>query len=426
VNCPADAKQPANTACTADTNVCTLDVCDGVGEPARTRRQRGHALPRGRGRVRPGRDLRRLEHACPADAKAAVDHAVPCVGGRLRHAENCTGSSTTARRRVPAELDRVPQLGGRLRRGRELHGLVAELPGDGVRAVEHGVPQRRRRLRPGRELHGQRCGVSGGRVQAVEHRLPLGGRRVRHRRAVHGLGRACPADMVSPDTDSDTVCDAIDDCPTVPDPGQADSDNDGDGDACDICTNTLPSYADRGKVTIGKLVTPPGDDTAKIKGRCIPFQETPTVDPMTNGVRLVIQDKNDDTVADWTIPGGAYSTVTKAGWKVHTFPTGMTAQYKNAGTVVPLINGMKKVKFVMKSGQGITKFSSVARTACIRSRRPRAGEGHVHRRSADRRDGSVLRDALPRSGADRDRAAPSLERLDAPLQVTSGSMSGEL
>ena len=176
-----------------------------------------------------------------------------------------------------------------------------------------------------------------------------------------GSSAPCPADAVEPDTDGDLFCDPIDNCPVTPNPGQEDSDGDDDGDACDICTNTLPSYADRGKVVVSKLATPPGDDTAKIKGRCIPFQETPTIDPVTNGVRLIMQDRFDNFVIDVTLPGGAYSTATKSGWKSHTFPTGMTAQYKNAGTIVPLINGIKKLKFVIKTGLGITKFNATGK-----------------------------------------------------------------
>jgi hypothetical protein len=123
---------------------------------------------------------------------------------------------------------------------------------------------------------------------------------------------------------------------------------------------------------------------------------------MTNGVRLVVQDKNDDTVADWTIPGGAYSTVTKAGWKVHTFPTGMTAQYKNAGTVVPLINGIKKAQ-----------VRDEDRPRASRSSAPSARTGVYPIAMGDEpvkvtfiadppigETGSVLRDALPGSGAD--------------------------
>ena len=74
-----------------------------------------------------------------------------------------------------------------------------------------------------------------------------------------------------------------------------------------------------------------------------------------------------------TFPGGAYSTATKAGWKVKTVPTGMSALYKNAGMVVPLIRGIKKVKYVLKNGLGITKFNAVGKggssTASTETRR---------------------------------------------------------
>jgi hypothetical protein len=171
-----------------------------------------------------------------------------------------------------------------------------------------------------------------------------------------GVDATCPADVLVPDADLDAFCDAIDVCPDVFDPAQADVDNDGLGDACDVCSNVLPSFADRSRVTMGQLDTPPGDDTLKIKGRCIPFLEAPAIDPATNGIRIVMHDKFDAVVFDATIPPGQFSTVTRSGWKSHEFPSGITSLYRNPGSVVPLVNGIKKVKLVLKSGLGLTKF----------------------------------------------------------------------
>jgi hypothetical protein len=171
-----------------------------------------------------------------------------------------------------------------------------------------------------------------------------------------GAAAQCPADVGAADTDMDGVCDALDDCPNVSDPGQADTDLDGIGDACDFCTNDLPSFADHSHVTIGRLDTPPGDDTLKVKGRCVPFRESPQIDPVSNGLRVVMQDKFDSVVFDVTIPPGEFSTVTRTGWQQHEFPTGITTQYRNTAAVVPLINGIKKVKLVLKNGLGLTKF----------------------------------------------------------------------
>ena len=97
----------------------------------------------------------------------------------------------------------------------------------------------------------------------------------------------------------------------------------------------------------------------------------------------------------------------------------MTAQYKNAGTVVPLINGIKKLKFVLKSGLGITKFNADRQGRLVPDRPigRRAGEGHLHRRPADRRDRPVLRDVLPGPAAGAELHLRR-RRLDAALQVT--------
>ena len=57
-----------------------------------------------------------------------------------------------------------------------------------------------------------------------------------------GVGRAISVLELCPDADGDGVCDADDNCPVDPNPGQADGDGDGVGDACDLCADSLPNF----------------------------------------------------------------------------------------------------------------------------------------------------------------------------------------
>jgi len=60
-----------------------------------------------------------------------------------------------------------------------------------------------------------------------------------------------------PDTDADGWPDAVDNCPTTPNPDQRDSDGDGVGDACDNCTCTVnPSQIDVDGDGAGDLCDP--------------------------------------------------------------------------------------------------------------------------------------------------------------------------
>src|SRR5690606_38660038 len=111
-----------------------------------------------------------------------------------------------------------------------------------------------------------------------------------------GSEAACPADTLAPDGDGDGFCDAVDTCPATPDPSQVDDDGDGKGNACDPCNNILPSFSDRQKIVITKLNTPLGDDKLKLKGRFIPFLETPAFDPLNNGVRLILETASGETI----------------------------------------------------------------------------------------------------------------------------------
>jgi hypothetical protein len=170
-----------------------------------------------------------------------------------------------------------------------------------------------------------------------------------------GSGTACPADTGLPDGDGDGTCDAEDGCPADPDPTQDDADGDGTGDACDPCSNFLPVLASRPNVKITKLLTPPGDDRLKFSG-AITVPATPAIDPLTNGIRVILADASGALVVDATLPGGLYDPFTRAGWKVN--GTNTTYTYRNAGVVAPLVQGISKV-VVKKSTRtpGAVQFS---------------------------------------------------------------------
>lgn len=64
---------------------------------------------------------------------------------------------------------------------------------------------------------------------------------------------------LDPDTDADTLRDAADNCPTFPNPDQADADDDGRGDACATATSTTVPPTPTARITVFPSLVMPGD-----------------------------------------------------------------------------------------------------------------------------------------------------------------------
>jgi hypothetical protein len=133
-----------------------------------------------------------------------------------------------------------------------------------------------------------------------------------------------------------------------------DTDLDGGCDADQPCLGGVGLT--RAKLTLTKVAAPTGDDGLKLTGEMI-VPTTPVIDPLANGVRLAVTGAN-GTVADVTVPGGAFDTTTKTGWKVNgagtawtfTIKTGVSGITKVSVKKLPLPAGRLKVKVTGKNG----------------------------------------------------------------------------
>lgn len=98
------------------------------------------------------------------------------------------------------------------------------------------------------------------------------------------------------------------------DQATSDSDNDGLCDAMDPCTNGAPVV--RAKLTMSKLSALPGSRKLSFKGdMTVAHPFTPALDPVTNGVRIVLTDASGATITDAQIPAGAYDAIARTGWR---------------------------------------------------------------------------------------------------------------
>ena len=128
-----------------------------------------------------------------------------------------------------------------------------------------------------------------------------------------------------------------DNCPFVYNPGQTDSDYDSLGEVCDPCTNVgdLQTFDSRSDgVTFRRIHedTIPGNDTMAVRGE---FELPPatgfdTLDPSTDGARIVVEAASGRIISDIKLPGGIKEAGVERGWKLD--PRGNKFRYIDQST----------------------------------------------------------------------------------------------
>jgi hypothetical protein len=167
--------------------------------------------------------------------------------------------------------------------------------------------------------------------------------------ACSGSSASFPADDTG-DSDGDAISDPTDLCPTTADPGNLDRDDDGLGDACDPCTNLLDIFAQKSRVRLSDMRTVGSGKTFRFKGILDGVPSEPPIDPVANGVRILLANKLPSApLIDVTVPGGE-------GWKVNT--RGTSFRYRNKAGY----QGITKVRVRMPARRpGRVKFRVVGK-----------------------------------------------------------------
>lgn len=116
-----------------------------------------------------------------------------------------------------------------------------------------------------------------------------------------GVNPFCPDNPEKPDADSDGQCDEIDACTTL-DPGQ------------------IFATKPKSRVVLAKINTDttPGNDTLTVSGQFTlpPGKVFADLDPLNDGILLVIVAQDNFPRVDMTVPPGAFDKATKVGWKL--------------------------------------------------------------------------------------------------------------
>ena len=347
--CPADAKKSVGTQCRAAAGACDVaETCDGASNtcPPDGRAPATTVCRPAAGTCDVAEKCDGASTDCPTDVLTAAGTTCRAAVGACDVAETCSGSSPIC----PADQKQPSGTECRAANGacdvaETCDGTTTACPADGFAAstVMCGAATGACDVDAFCTGFSSTCPANGFRPIGTVCRESTS--TCDPAETCTGTSAGCPADVPFLDTDNDTVCDGQDDCPNNADASQADTDGDGIGDACDPCTGG-PLFTSA-KLKLTKLLFPGGDDGMTFKAS-VTLPGGTTVDPVAQGVRLIISRADGTKVVDIALPAGAFDIGAGYGWRAAT-PKGPWV-WLDRTNLTPLKKATVKVKTPASGG----------------------------------------------------------------------------
>jgi cysteine-rich repeat protein len=311
-SCPADGFVPSGTLCRSLAGVCDVeDKCNGASAqcPANAFVPSGTVCRSSAGVCDVAETCDGASAACPADARLPSGTTCRSSAGACDVAESCDGASALC----PADV-LVPsgmlcrQSAGVCDVAETCSGVGAACPADAF--VASGIL----------------CRATAGACDVEE--------------TCSGTAAACPADTSLPDADGDGLCDDVDTCSMTPAGGAVDADGDGVEDACDPCSNVVPILAAPVNLRLTRATT--NRQRLSIHGTmAIPNAMRAHVNPLDDGVRLLLVGKSGTVYADVAAPPTPYDARRGMGWQVA--HNGLIWLYRDQGLGGPPAGGIDRI-----------------------------------------------------------------------------------
>src|SRR5262249_32481880 len=144
------------------------------------------------------------------------------------------------------------------------------------------------------------------------------------------------------------------DTPTVPTPTHTASPTQTETAEPTPTADTCGVALESARFKVSRNLSPAGDEKLRLKGEMTISNLTPPIDPVANGLQLIVRDQNGATIFTRTVPPG---TTGDSGWRANAQGT----RFKFSAASASVAGGLTKVMLINSTAPGRFKLKVIGK-----------------------------------------------------------------